>query len=134
MTGYLLDTNIVSDLVRNPGGRVAQRIREVGEVQICTSIIVASELRYGAATTGSARLSAQLDTILRSLEVLPFEAPADNVYALLRTRPESAGQVIGGNDLLTAAQGTSLGHTVVTANEREFGRIDDLKTENWLAG
>lgn len=132
--GYLLDTNIVSDLVRNPGGRVAQRIREVGEEHICTSVIVAAELRYGAAKRGSVRLSSQLDTILRSLEVLPFEAPADRIYGLLRARLESSGQVIGGNDMLIAAQGIALGHTIVTANEREFGRIDELLTENWLAG
>ena len=132
--GYLLDTNIVSDLVRNPGGRVAQRIREVGEAHVCTSIIVAAELRYGAAKRGSTRLSAQLDTILRSLEVLPFEAPADSVYALLRARLESTGQVISGNDLLIAAQGVASRHTVVTANEREFARIGELRIENWLAG
>jgi tRNA(fMet)-specific endonuclease VapC len=132
--GYLLDTNIVSDLVRNPGGRVAQRIRKVGEAQVCTSIIVAAELRYGAAKKGSARLSEQLDTILRSLEVLAFEAPADSIYGLLRARLERTGQVIGGNDLLIAAQGIALAHTIVTANEREFGRIHDLRIENWLAG
>ena len=57
---YLLDTNIVSDLVRNPQGRVAQRIRKVGEARVCTSIIVAAELRYGAAKKGSPRLSDQL--------------------------------------------------------------------------
>ena len=131
---YLLDTNIVSDLVRNPEGRVTQRIREVGEAQVGTSIIVAAELRYGATKRGSVRLSSQVDTILRSLEVLPFEAPADSMYALLRTRLESTGQVIGGNDLLIAAQGIALGHTIVTANEREFRRIEELSVENWLMG
>lgn len=132
--GYLLDTNIVSDLVRNPRGRVTQRIRQVGEAQVCTSVIVAAELRYGAAKRGPARLSSQVDTILRSLEVLPFEAPADSIYGLIRARLESVGQVIGGNDLLIAAQGVALGHTIVTANEREFRRVDDLPVENWLAG
>ncbi|HEV2132187.1 MAG TPA: PIN domain-containing protein, partial [Longimicrobiaceae bacterium] len=52
---YLLDTNIVSDLVRRPQGRAAQRIREIGEAGVCTSIIVAAELRFGAAKKGSAR-------------------------------------------------------------------------------
>ncbi len=132
--GYLLDTNIISDLVRHPGGRVAQRIREVGEVQVSTSIIVAAELRYGAAKKQSARLSAQLETVLRAINVLPFEAPADTVYGLIRARLEHAGQPIGGNDLLIAAQGVALGHTVVTANEREFARIGDLPIENWLTG
>jgi tRNA(fMet)-specific endonuclease VapC len=129
---YLLDTNIVSDLVRNPQGRVTQRIREVGEAQVCTSIIVAAELRYGAAKKGSPRLTAQLEAVLGALEVLPFETPADATYGLLRTRLEQAGQPIGGNDLLIAAQAVALRHAIVTDNEREFARIDDLPYENWL--
>ena len=69
---YLLDTNIVSDLVRNPQGKVAQHIRTVGEARVCTSIIVAAELRYGADKKGSQRLSSQLDAVLAALEVLPL--------------------------------------------------------------
>ncbi len=129
---YLLDTNIVSDLVRNPQGRVMQRIREVGEAQVCTSIIVAAELRYGATKKGSPRLTAQLDAVLGALEVLPFEAPADAAYGLLRARLEQAGQPIGGNDLLIVAQAVALRYAIVTDNEREFARIDDLPCENWL--
>ena len=72
---YLLDTNIVSELIRNPQGRVTERIREVGEAQVATSIIVAAELRYGAAKKGSARLTAQVEAVLGALEVLPFEEP-----------------------------------------------------------
>jgi tRNA(fMet)-specific endonuclease VapC len=74
---YLLDTNIVSALVRNPQGRVTQHIRQVGEGKVCTSIIVVAELRYGAAKKGSPRLTAQLEAVLIALDVLPFEAPAD---------------------------------------------------------
>lgn len=129
---YLLDTNIVSNLVRNPQGRVMRRIREVGETQVCTSIIVAAELRYGVAKKASPRLTAQLEAVLGALEVLPFEAPADTAYGLLRTRLEQAGQPIGGNDLLIAAHAVALGYTIVTDNEREFARIDDLPRENWL--
>ena len=129
---YLLDTNIVSDLVRNPQGRVTQCIREVGETQVCTSVIVAAELRYGAAKKGSPRLTAQLEAVLGTLEILPFETPADEIYGLLRTRLEQDGQLIGGNDLLIAAQTVALGCTLVTDNEREFARIDNLSCENWL--
>ena len=132
MTRYLLDTNIVSDLVRNPQGRVTQRIREVGEAQVCTSIIVAAELRYGVVKSGSPRLAAQLEAVLGALEVLPLEAPADAAYGVLRARLERAGRPIGGNDLLIAAQAVTLGHTIVTDNEGEFARIDDLPCENWL--
>jgi tRNA(fMet)-specific endonuclease VapC len=129
---YLLDTNVVSDLVRNPQGKVAQRIRKVGEGEVCTSIIVAAELRYGAAKKGSPRLSSQLEIVLGVLEVLPFETPADAAYGLLRTRLEQAGSPIGANDLLIAAQALALGYTIVTDNEKEFARVDHLLRENWL--
>lgn len=129
---YLLDTNILSDLVRNPQGRVTRRIREVGEARVCTSIIVAAELRYGATKKGSPGLTAQLEAVLGALEVLPFEAPADTAYGLIRARVEQAGQPIGANDLLIAAQVVALRHTIVTDNERAFARIDDLPCENWL--
>jgi tRNA(fMet)-specific endonuclease VapC len=132
VTRYLLDTDTVSDLVRNPQGRVARRIREVGEAQVCTSIIVAAELRYGAAKKASPRLTAQLEAVLGALEVLPFAAPADTAYGLLRVRLELSGRPIGGNDLLIAAQVVTLGYTIVTDNEREFARIDELARENWL--
>ena len=129
---YLLDTNIVSDLVRNPQGDVARHIRTVGEKHVCTSIIVAAELRYGADKKGSPRLSSQLDAVLGVLEVLPFETPADATYGLLRTRLEHAGTPIGGNDLLIAAQALALGYVIVTDNEREFSRVKGLRLQNWL--
>jgi tRNA(fMet)-specific endonuclease VapC len=130
---YLLDTNVVSDLIRNPQGRVAERIRKIGEAQVCTSIIVAAELRYGAAKRGSPRLTTQLEAVLGALDVLAFEAPADSAYGLIRTRLEKVGRPIGGNDLLIAAQAVALGHTIVTDNEAEFARVDGLPRENWLS-
>jgi tRNA(fMet)-specific endonuclease VapC len=129
---YLLDTNAVSDLVRQPQGKVARHIRKVGEAQICTSIIVAAELRYGAAKKRSPRLSAQLEAVLGALEVLPFETPADAAYGLLRTRLEQAGTPIGANDMLIAAQTIALGYTIITDNEKEFARVEGLPRENWL--
>jgi tRNA(fMet)-specific endonuclease VapC len=132
MVRFLLDTNIVSDLVRHPRGRIADRIAEVGEQYICTSIIVAAELRYGAAKKSSSRLSAQLEAVLGAVDVLVLEAPVDTVYGELRARLERAGHSIGANDLLIAAHAIALGHAVVTDNEREFSRIGDLRVENWL--
>jgi len=130
---YLLDTNIVSEMIRSPQGRVTAHVRDVGEGQVATSIIVAAELRYGATKKGSARLTAQVEAVLGAIEVLPFEEPADRVYGVLRSSLEQKGQPLGGNDLLIAAQALSLGFTLVTANEREFAKIDDLQCENWLA-
>jgi tRNA(fMet)-specific endonuclease VapC len=129
---YLLDTNIVSDLVRNPSGPVSRHIRKVGETEVCTSIVVAAELRYGAAKKNSPRLTAQLEAVLSALAVLPFAAPADAVYGTLRASLEQAGRPIGGNDMLIAAQALALGHMLVTDNEREFSRVGGLRCENWL--
>jgi len=128
---YLLDTNMVSDLVRRPQGPVAERIRAVGESEVATSIIVAAELRFGAARKGSERLTAQLEAVLRALEVLPFEPPADRVYGSVRARLEREGQPIGANDLLIAAHAVSGGFTLVT-DDRDFDRLPELPTENWL--
>jgi tRNA(fMet)-specific endonuclease VapC len=129
---YLLDTNVVSDLVRRPQGPVAQRIRQTGERNACTRILVEAELRLGGEKEGSARLTAPVEAVLGVLDVLPLEPPADAVYGTLRARLERMGQPIGGNDLLIAAQTVALGYTLVTDNEREFTRIAELPVENWL--
>ena len=129
---YLLDTNIVSDLVRHPQGRAAAKIAEVGEDAVATSIIVAAELRYGAAKKASPRLTAQLEAVLGVLEIIALEVPADASYGAARVALEAAGTPIGANDLLIAAQALALDRIVVTDNEREFARVDGLRHENWL--
>ncbi len=129
----MLDTNIISDLIKNPQRRPAKRIARVGEDNICTSIIVAAELRYGCAKNGSRRLLKAVEDLLGEIEVLPFEAPADLHYGGIRAVLEAAGKPIGGNDLLIAAHACTLEATVVTANVQEFERIRGLKVENWLA-
>ena len=132
MTRYMLDTNIISDLIRNPQGRAAKRIAKAGEDNVCTSIIVAAELRYGCTKSGSTRLLKAVDGLLGEIDVLPFEVPADAEYGEIRTKLEVAGKPIGGNDLLIAAQALALGYTIVSDNEREFARIPGLPHENWL--
>ena len=129
---FLLDTNIVSDLIRNPHGRVTAWIRAVGEDAVGTSIVVAAELRYGARKRGSVRLSAQLDAILDVLEIYTFESPADAIYGDIRVQLEGKGTPIGGNDLLIAAHALALNCTLVTNNQREFSRIEGLDLRNWL--
>ena len=132
MSGYLLDTNIISDIIRNPFGPVARRIEDIGPKEICTSIIVASELRYGCAKKGSAKLLAKVESILRTLPILPLDVPADIKYCDIRAELEAAGQTIGLNDLLIAAHARALDLTLVTDNMREFRRIRGLNLQNWL--
>jgi tRNA(fMet)-specific endonuclease VapC len=77
-------------------------------------------------------LNARLDTLFHLLKVLPLQAPADEFYGRLRADLERRGQLIGPNDLLIAAQALALSCTLVTDNEREFSRVPDLATQNWL--
>ncbi|RPH96799.1 MAG: type II toxin-antitoxin system VapC family toxin [Lysobacterales bacterium] len=130
---FLLDTNILSDLVRRPQGPVAKCIAREGEQSVCTSIIVAAELRFGAQKLGSERLSRQLEAILGAIEILPLEEPADRHYAGVRWILEQRGELIGPNDLLIAAHALALDSTLVTANAREFSRVPGLQVANWLS-
>ena len=129
---YLLDTNILSDIVRDPRGSVARHLARVGETTICTSIIVAAELRYGAAKANSARLAERIERVLAVLDVVPFETPGDRCYAELRHTLARAGTPIGPNDLLIAAHALALELVLVTDNLREFQRVPGLGMENWL--
>jgi tRNA(fMet)-specific endonuclease VapC len=133
VTPYMLDTNIISDLIRNPQGQVARRIAKAGEDNICTSIIVAAELRYGSTKSGSKRLHKAVEDLLGEIKVLPLEVPADVEYGAIRSELEAVGMPIGSNDLLIAAHARAAGATIVTANADEFRRVRGLKVENWLA-
>jgi tRNA(fMet)-specific endonuclease VapC len=129
---FLLDTNIVSDLVRNPQGVISQKIAEIGEDHVLTSIIVAAELRYGAERRGSDRLSTQLEQILGILPVLAFDGESDIHYGKVRADLERRGVTISANDLFIAAHALSTDAILVSDNVREFERVNGLKLENWL--
>ena len=127
----MLDTNIVSEMIRNPAGRAAQRARAAGE-SVCVSVIVAAELRYGCAKKGSPKLLRRVEEFLSEVPVLPFDVPADSAYGGIRSELEAAGRPIGSMDLLIAAHACALAATVVTANVGEFRRVRGLNVENWL--
>ncbi len=113
---YLLDTNIVSDLIVNPQGKIAKRIEAAGESTVCTSVVVASELRFGALKRGSPALIDRVDIVLSVLPIASLEPEADRRYSEIRWHLEQSGTPIGPNDLLIAAQAKELGLTIVTAN------------------
>ena len=128
---YMLDTNVVSEMIRNPAGRAAQRARAAGEA-VCVSVIVAAELRYGCARKGSPQLLRRVEEFLSEVPVLPFDVPADSEYGGIRAELEAAGRPIGSNDLLIAAHACALAATIVTANVGAFRGVRGLNVENWL--
>ena len=129
---YLLDTNVLSALIRQPQGPVAATLARRGFGTVCTSIVVAAELRFGARKLDSKALTGKIDDLLASLPVLSLDPGADHTYAEIRLQLEQAGTRIGPNDLLIAAHALSLDATVVTNNETHFERVTGLKVVNWL--
>ncbi len=129
---YLLDTNTLSDLIRQPQGRVANRIEEVGEENVLTSVIVACELRFGAAKRGSRRLTNQVEAVLGALAIRSLESDVERIYAAIRVALEKKGTPIGAHDMLIAAHARALDAVCVTDNVAEFKRVPSLRVENWL--
>lgn len=134
-TRYLLDTNILSDILKHPQGKAAQKIQLLSSKKpdlLATSIIVAAELRYGAAKSDSPTLPDRVDQLLQAIEILPLEPKADRHYGRIRTQLEKTGTPIGANDLLIAAHALAIDAILVTDNMREFRRVKGLEVENWL--
>lgn len=129
---YLLDTNILSHLVRQPQGPVADRIADVGEANVLTSVIVACELRYGAAKRGSRKLTRQVEAVLGAMTIRPLDSDIERVYASIRVALERKGTPIGAHDMLIAAHARTIDAVCVTDNVAEFRRVPALKIENWL--
>lgn len=129
---YLLDTNTLSDLIRQPQGRVANRIEEVGEENVLTSVIVACELRFGAAKRGSRRLTNQVEAVLGALAIRSLESDVERIYAAIRVALEKKGTPIGAHDMLIAAHARALDAVCVTDKVAEFKRVPSLRVENWL--
>ena len=132
MPRYLLDTNVLSQLVRDPAS-LKKKLAATGANAICTSIIAACELRFGARKKRSEVLTQRVDKLLGAIEVLPLEPGTDRIYGEIRAELESKGQPIGANDLLIAAQAIHADCVLVTDNQNEFRRVPGIRTENWLA-
>jgi tRNA(fMet)-specific endonuclease VapC len=129
--GLMLDTNALSELIRNPQGALARQLGAIAPERICTSIVAACELRFGALRKGSAPLTRRVEQLLGALTVLPFEPPADAHYADIRATLERRGKPIGSHDLLIAAHARSRGMVLITRNLGEFRRVPKLPAEGW---
>lgn len=129
---YLLDTNICSDLIKNPHGQTAQRLFEIGIQHVGINWVVEAELRFGAKLKNSAKLTERVENFINECLFLDISLNLAEHYADIRTQLTQQGQLIGANDLWIAAHARSTDMTLVTNNVREFNRVDGLKVENWL--
>ena len=130
----MLDTNAVSHALRDPQGRVAQRLASEGAATLAVSIVVASKLRFGLAKiahSGSTKFSDRVEQLLARIAVLPLDAPCYTHYGDIRATLERAGISIEPNNLSIAAHAPVLRLTLLTKNTNEFSRVDGLQFEDW---
>jgi len=132
---YLLDTNVISDMMRNPAGTAAQHALFIAanepNSKVCTSVVVQCKLLFGLRRRTHPRWSAQYHCVMASIDVLDLESTVATHYADLRTQLELSGTPIGSNDTLIAAHALALGATLVSG-DAEFTRVPGLQVENWL--
>lgn len=132
---FMLDTNIVSYLLRGRHPALANRLRQHAIEEVCISVITRAELRYGVARQPRAlRLGAEVERFLQGVVVLPWSDAAADAYGAVRALLESRGHPIGSMDTLIAAHALSADLTLITNNEREFSRVPGLRLENWING
>lgn len=135
-TTYLFDTNILSDMMRNPNGVASQRFQQIAkstpDIRLCTSVVVQCELLFGLRRRTNPRWQTHYEKVLESVEILPLTSTVVPSYASLRSTLEAAGTPIGANDLLIAAHALTLQATLVSA-DADFLRVPGLQLENWLA-
>ena len=133
---YLLDTNIISALMKDRTGAITANVRawaqRLPDCRLVTSAVVQYELLFGLARHGTSRLQTAYDIQMNKLPVLPLDEAVGQYYARIRAHLEKAGTPIGANDTLIAAHALALGATLVTA-DTEFSRVPDLALENWLS-
>lgn len=128
----LLDTNICIDVIDAKPPAVLQRFREyrIGEIGICS--VVAAELAYGVAKSGSTRNRQALEMFLAPLMILPFDEDAIWSYGDLRAELMRKGTPIDSLDTMIAAHALSLRCTLVSNNTREFAKVPGLILDNWV--
>jgi tRNA(fMet)-specific endonuclease VapC len=128
---YMLDTDTISYALRGEG-RVGERVLEHRPSQLCMSSISLAELRFGAQLRRSRRLELLIDAFVDAVEPEPFDSNAAGRFGALAAWLRRKGAPIGHMDALIAAHAMALGVTLVTNNDRHFGQISGLRTENWL--
>ena len=129
----LLDTNICIYIINVRPAAVRARFQQYRLGDIGVSSVVAAELAYGVAKSGSARNQQALEMFLAPLSVLPFDDAAAWACGRLRADLERRGTPIGSLDTMIAAHALSQQALLVTHNTREFAQVRGLQLADWAA-
>jgi tRNA(fMet)-specific endonuclease VapC len=130
---YVLDSNICIYIINRKPGNVVQKIKEHHPQEIKLSSISLAELEYGVSKSENREKNRRaLIHFASAFDIINFTDDDAEIYGLIRADLGKKGLVIGPYDMQIAAQAISREMILVTNNVREFGRIKNLKIENWV--
>lgn len=129
---FLLDTDICSYAIRGSHPALDQRLRDFEPGQIAISAVTRAELRFGVASRPEAtRLAILVESFLKFVATVPWDASAADRYGVLRATLQRAGQPIGDHDMMIAAHALAVNATLVTHNSAHFERVSGLSCADW---
>ncbi|MBT4497036.1 MAG: type II toxin-antitoxin system VapC family toxin [Gemmatimonadetes bacterium] len=130
---YMLDTNTCIYIIKRRPVDVLKRFEAVDNDQICISVVTHAELQYGVVRSSKIEHNQRiLDAFVARLTVWAWGQDAVAHYGRIRRHLEQKGTPIGNMDLLIAAHALAKSCTLVTNNQREFERVPELETANWI--
>ena len=118
---FMLDTDSISFALRGQG-QVNERMVQHRPADLCMSAISLAELRFHVS----------IDRMTGILKVMPFDGICAAQFGMIAHDLARRGVPIAKFDLLIAGHAIAIGATLVTNNVRDFGRIEDLRVENWF--
>lgn len=130
---HMLDTNICIYIIKKKPISVFQKFESLSVGSVAMSLVTYGELEFGALRSNNAKKAlAILDELAAYIPVRPMPIDTAKEYADIRANLSAKGMPIGNNDLWIAAHTRALGHTLITNNLKEFGRVENLKLDNWV--
>ena len=134
MSGYLLDTNIASHVIRGDRREISDRLASLPMAEVAISAVTEGELLYGLAKRDyPSLLSERVRQFLLRVDVLAWDRNVSQAYADLRASCEARGVTLAPLDMMIAAHAVAAGAVLVT-RDKAFSRVSGaLKTDNWIA-
>ena len=131
MKCYLLDTNIVSHIVKNES-KVIQKLFSLPVSSIYISVITYAEIQYCLhKRPGAKALRGAISELIKRVDIVDWDQRAADAYGKVRAELEIQGKTIDSLDLLIASQAIA-NKMILVSDDKVFASLKSLKLENWL--
>jgi tRNA(fMet)-specific endonuclease VapC len=134
MSGYMLDTNVASHVIRGDRPEISDKLVLLPMAEVVISAVTQGELLYGLARRNSPpALSERVRQYLLRIEVLAWDRHVTHAYADLRASCEAGGVTLAPLDMMIAAHAVAANSVLIT-RDKAFSRVPGhLKTDDWMA-